>query len=217
MKHPAKIAEAMVDAKLSLYMVEYADGTKQIIEADDEDSLAEALPPDKEIVNTEQITKKGSLLTLTAVEAQRYGLSSGTVDGLNELLTALGVKRSRIINDGLPCWPCRGTGAMQCPLCEGRGRIEERAACPTCGGAGGKYVTRETQRKITTEFEPCTTCRGTGQITRPVGCPICNPHAELTPLNDPLQERMRVRREQERAKRAGKVPCPFCDAKGAVK
>jgi len=214
--HSPLLIAAMTDQKISLFFVKLDDGTERIVEADDADAVRALVAPLK-AVTLEQITKEGSLLTLTASEALRYGLSSGTVNDLDELLAAMEIENPRVINDGLPCWPCRGTGLMQCPLCGGRGLIEKPFVCPTCGGAGGKYVTKETGGKITSEFEPCKTCGGTGEITKLVGCPICNPNAELTPLNDPLQERMRLRREQERAKRVGKVPCPFCDGKGAVK
>jgi membrane-bound serine protease (ClpP class) len=86
--YPVDIARAMVDADIELYEVETDKGL--VVLTGDEIS---ALIADGATVKKGRIvSRKGKLLTLTANESERYGISSGTVVGIKELAAALGVE-----------------------------------------------------------------------------------------------------------------------------
>ncbi len=85
--HPASIALAMVDADVELWEIEVDGKVRAASEAD-----IVRLEKDRgaKIERGPAVSQKGKLLSLTAREAERYGLSSGTVDELPALLELLG-------------------------------------------------------------------------------------------------------------------------------
>lgn len=85
--HPASIALAMVDADVELYEIDI-DGSVRAATAADMERLEKERPG--AVKRGPVVSAKGKLLSLTAGEAERYGLSSGTVDELPALLSALG-------------------------------------------------------------------------------------------------------------------------------
>lgn len=90
--YPPAIALAMADADVELYEVR-RDGTVTLATAD-ELGLAAGSEGAVDPATGERprlVSAKGKLLSLTAGEAERYGLSSGTADGLEAVLAAVGV------------------------------------------------------------------------------------------------------------------------------
>jgi membrane-bound serine protease (ClpP class) len=85
--HPSAIALAMVDADIELHEVDDGE-TVVLMTAEDADAAVKAGPGN--VVKVKQVSAKGKLLSLTAGEAARYGLSSGTVAGIKELVSSLG-------------------------------------------------------------------------------------------------------------------------------
>lgn len=85
--HPPLLALAMVDADVELYEL-LVGGEQRIATAEEAASLEKARPGEVERVRT--ISAKGKLLSLTAGEAEHYGLSSGTVFDLDTLAKLLG-------------------------------------------------------------------------------------------------------------------------------
>lgn len=91
--HPHEVVAAMVDADIELRMATVnGRDTYLSIKAG-----AEAPPAPKTHVG-DWITKKGKLLTLTAVEAKRLGVASDVVADREELLATLGLNDARVIN-----------------------------------------------------------------------------------------------------------------------
>ncbi len=87
--YPPALALAMVDADVELYEME-VDGKRRIATAEEAASLEKENPGKTTRVRT--ISAKGKLLSVTAGEAERYGLSSGTVFDLETLVGVLGSK-----------------------------------------------------------------------------------------------------------------------------
>jgi membrane-bound serine protease (ClpP class) len=85
--HPAAVALAMVDADVELSEIE-VEGALRLATAADIERLEKERPG--QVVRGPVVSAKGKLLSLTAGEAERYGVSSGTVDDLPSLLAALG-------------------------------------------------------------------------------------------------------------------------------
>jgi len=85
--YPASLALAMVDADVALVEV-YVDDVRQVMEAEEAELLEKAEPANIRIGRT--VVAKGKLLALTAGDAERYGLSSGTVFDLAALTERLG-------------------------------------------------------------------------------------------------------------------------------
>lgn len=91
--HPPAIALAMVDADVELIEAE-VDGTIRALTAAELERLEKA---DKDkVARGPIISPKGKLLSLTAREAERYGLSTGTVDELPQLLETIGAASEAI-------------------------------------------------------------------------------------------------------------------------
>lgn len=84
--YPTEIALAMVDADVELYELE-VEGALRIATPDEAAALEKAHPGKVNRVRT--ISAKGKLLSLTAGEAERYGLSRGTVRDMDALIAAL--------------------------------------------------------------------------------------------------------------------------------
>lgn len=85
--HPVGIALAMVDADVELVELD-VDGRTLAVTADEALALQAGNPDGVSVIRT--IDAAGKLLSLTAGDAERYGLSSGTIDGLEALALALG-------------------------------------------------------------------------------------------------------------------------------
>ncbi|MFQ3619648.1 MAG: NfeD family protein, partial [Spirochaetales bacterium] len=84
--YPIEIALAMVDLDLEIWEVEIT-GQTRLITLTELERLEKERP--KEIRRIQLVSPKGKLLSLTAKEAERYGLSNGTVEDLFSLSTAL--------------------------------------------------------------------------------------------------------------------------------
>jgi membrane-bound serine protease (ClpP class) len=92
--HPVALALAMVDQDVELYEMEEGGKVRAV-------TLAEAERLEKEkpkrVVRGKIISAKGKLLSLTAGEAERYGLSAGTVSDFPALMEKLGVPGEPVI------------------------------------------------------------------------------------------------------------------------
>ncbi|MBN2324348.1 MAG: nodulation protein NfeD [Spirochaetes bacterium] len=86
--YPVNIARAMVDADLELYEVDTENGLVVLTE----DEISALIAGGTDVKKGRIVSRKGKLLTLTANESERYGVSSGTVDGMEELREAIGVE-----------------------------------------------------------------------------------------------------------------------------
>ena len=87
--HPPLLALAMVDADVELIELS-VDGQILLATAEEAAALEKSRPGEAERVRT--VSAKGKLLSLTAGEAQRYGLSEGTVEDLDALAALLGLE-----------------------------------------------------------------------------------------------------------------------------
>jgi membrane-bound serine protease (ClpP class) len=87
--YPPAIALAMVDADVQLYEA-YLDGELQLMILADLE-VAEKTMPDR-IQRGKEVSAKGKLLSLTAGEAERYGLSSGSAPDLEAVMASLGAQ-----------------------------------------------------------------------------------------------------------------------------
>lgn len=85
--HPSLLALAMVDADVELVELS-VDGRTTLATAEEAAALEKSRPGAVERVRT--VSAKGKLLSLTAGEAERYGLSKGTVADLDALAALLG-------------------------------------------------------------------------------------------------------------------------------
>lgn len=97
---PPAIALAMVDADVELWEVERDGGSLLMTAAD-----AEAAEKAGTAKKLRLVSAAGKLLSLTAGEAERFGLSSGTVGDIGELASRLGVgavvELERSLADGI--------------------------------------------------------------------------------------------------------------------
>ncbi len=106
--YPPAIALAMVDADVELYEVR-RDGAVALATADELglEKGADGVPVDPASgERLRLVSAKGKLLSLTAGEAERYGLSFGTAEGLENLLEVVGLEGPAIeltpsVADGL--------------------------------------------------------------------------------------------------------------------
>jgi membrane-bound serine protease (ClpP class) len=87
--HPVKLALAMVDLDLEVWEVEQG-GRVRLMTLQELERLEKERP--KEVRRIQLVSPKGKLLSLTAKEAERYGLSRGTVEDLDSLAKALRVE-----------------------------------------------------------------------------------------------------------------------------
>ena len=85
--HPPLLALAMVDADVELYELD-EDGELKIATAEETAALEKSRPG--KITRVKTISAKGKLLSLTAGEAERYGLSAGTASDMEALAGLLG-------------------------------------------------------------------------------------------------------------------------------
>ncbi len=92
--YPKSIALAMVDDDIELYEVETGEGIR--LKTPDEISEMERVLGE-EVVRGRQISAVDKLLTLTAGEMERYGVSSATVSGRNSLLDFLDIEDASLV------------------------------------------------------------------------------------------------------------------------
>ena len=85
--HPPLLALAMVDADVELFELS-VDGKMTLATAEEAAALEKSRPDAVRRIRT--VSAKGKLLSLTAGEAQRYGLSKGTAEDLEALAALLG-------------------------------------------------------------------------------------------------------------------------------
>jgi membrane-bound serine protease (ClpP class) len=98
--HPVGIALAMVDFDVELWEV-LVDGTIQALTLGDLESLeAQSATGTPKVERVRVISPPGKLLSLTAGEAHRYGLSAGLADSRESLLSAIGAGGS--LNESNP-------------------------------------------------------------------------------------------------------------------
>ena len=95
--HPKAIARAMVDSDVELVEAIADDKHLAVTYDDFTEMQREADKTGKEITLGRTISPQGKLLTLTAKEAEQYGLSAGTVATIPELLSALGLKSPSVV------------------------------------------------------------------------------------------------------------------------
>jgi membrane-bound serine protease (ClpP class) len=92
--YPEDIARAMVDEDIELKEI-FVDGKLRVITSEElEVARRNAEREGKNLEVGRTISPAGKLLTLTAREMERYGVSSGTVEGEDELLRDMGVERT---------------------------------------------------------------------------------------------------------------------------
>lgn len=91
--YPPAIALAMVDADVQLYEA-FIDGELRLMLLADLE-VAEKQTPDK-VQRGKEVSGKGKLLSLTAGEAERYGLSSGSAPDLAAVIADLGAQEPAI-------------------------------------------------------------------------------------------------------------------------
>jgi len=95
--YPPAIARAMVDMKVELSEV-YIDGDLQVVSAADMRSVErEAREQGKTVEYGKTIVTSDQLLTLTANEMEKYGVSSGTVGTLDDMLALLDLENPRVV------------------------------------------------------------------------------------------------------------------------
>lgn len=92
--YPRSVALAMVDDDLELYEVETAEGLRLL--TPDEIMEMERVTG-REILRGRLLSAGGKLLTLTAGEMERYGVSSATVSGRDSLFGYLGIAGSSVV------------------------------------------------------------------------------------------------------------------------
>ena len=85
--YPVNIARAMVDKDIEIREV-WVDGALHVLTQDEIEDLRRS---GETVESGKMVSQKGKLLTLTAKEMERYGVSSGTVDSFEDLLDSLGI------------------------------------------------------------------------------------------------------------------------------
>ncbi|MFW6216012.1 MAG: NfeD family protein [Alkalispirochaetaceae bacterium] len=86
--HPPAVARAMVDPAVELLSAE-VDGERRLITRQELEAIESE--GEREIGSTEVISEAGKLLTFTAGEMERYGISKGSPVNRQELASLLGV------------------------------------------------------------------------------------------------------------------------------
>ncbi|MFW6289092.1 MAG: NfeD family protein, partial [Spirochaetota bacterium] len=95
--YPIPIARAMVDYDVEVVEI-VSGGRVTVVEADEQEAaLRDASQSGDEAEIGRTVSASGKLLSLTAGEMERYGVSSGTVSSLDELLESLGIRGREIV------------------------------------------------------------------------------------------------------------------------
>lgn len=95
--YPKAVALAMVDQDTELIEVEVGEDLYAVLADEVEEYQEKAEKDGKEFDQGKTISAVGKLLTLTAGEMERYGVSSGTVNVKSEFYELLGVSDARIV------------------------------------------------------------------------------------------------------------------------
>ena len=96
--YPTSIARAMVDEDIELREV-YIDGELRVLTSEEiQDAHREAKKSGQIVEEGKLISSVGKLLTLTAMEMERYGVSSGTFSRRDDLFTFLGLENPLIVD-----------------------------------------------------------------------------------------------------------------------
>jgi membrane-bound serine protease (ClpP class) len=96
--YPTSIARAMVDEDIELREV-YIDDELRVMTAEDlQDAHREAKKTGQVVEEGKLISPGGKLLTLTAMEMERYGVSSGTLSRRDELFEFLGLEDPHVFD-----------------------------------------------------------------------------------------------------------------------
>ncbi|UCB45683.1 MAG: nodulation protein NfeD [Spirochaetota bacterium] len=90
--YPVNIAKAMVDEDISIKEV-WVDGQLMVLT---EEEIEEAKRRAKSVEVGKTVSQQGKLLTLTAKEMERYGVSSGTYARADDLLQELGIENEAL-------------------------------------------------------------------------------------------------------------------------
>ena len=94
--YPTSIALAMVDSDVELLEI-YIDGEMKVASRNDlVDIKRELKGSNEKLEEGKIISEKGKLLTLTANEMEKYGVSKGTYDFQTELVKHLGISESNV-------------------------------------------------------------------------------------------------------------------------
>ncbi len=96
--YPKSVAMAMVDKDLELYEVFIGGKLKLALASDLPELKREAKKHHLSFEKGKLISPKGKLLTLTAGEMEKYGISSGTVSTLEELYKRLSVGKNVVFH-----------------------------------------------------------------------------------------------------------------------
>lgn len=92
--YPETLTEAMVTKEISVYEVKFSDTTLYL----DSIALSELNPTEKKkILSTKNVVSSTELLTMDDIEAQRFGFSSMSVSGFDEMISKLGYQDARIV------------------------------------------------------------------------------------------------------------------------
>jgi membrane-bound serine protease (ClpP class) len=96
--YPPSIARAMVDEDIELREV-FVDEKLRVMTAEElQEAQREARKTGQVVEEGKLISPAGKLLTLTAREMERYGVSSGTFTGRTEMFEFLGLEGPRVID-----------------------------------------------------------------------------------------------------------------------
>ena len=98
-RHPAKLAEAMVDADIELVAVTI-EGELRILTPEEVEEKKKELGEEKIRIEKADIPEgfaKGKLITLTADEALRFGLASAKASELEEILPIYGLEGASLV------------------------------------------------------------------------------------------------------------------------
>ena len=102
--HPYRLVEPMVDPDIELVECR-VDGDTQLFYRDEiAQERAKAEREKRLFEEIKILCAKGDILNLSAQDAEKYGLSSGTLDGFDGLWKELGYDQPTVIRDGMN-WP----------------------------------------------------------------------------------------------------------------
>ncbi len=94
--YPRAIAVAMVDSDAEVLEVFLRDELKVLTRNEFETLLR--TEPEDDVIEGPFISEKGKLLSLTAGDLEKYGVSSGTFSTIREVLDNLGAAEKRVVN-----------------------------------------------------------------------------------------------------------------------